>query len=364
MSGFLLARVFGDALVLFVDGGEDEIVLNLATDWRVLAFTAGLGALTCLLFGLVPAIRATRVGTATVMKSTGRGLMGTRESSALRRVLVVAQVAVSIVLLFGAILFARTLHNLGAVDPGFARGGIVITEVDLRSVALPAEQRPAYKQALLERLRAMPGVEAAASMSLVPVSGSSWGNDIALQSREPTTVNTRFNRISQGYFETFRVPIVAGRDFDPALDTLSAPRVAIVNRTLAAMFGTGQAVGSRFKMEATPSQPATEFQIVGVVADSKYLDLREDPTPVAYFPMSQDPRPARWTMVAVRGPLDAAAVTPPIVQSLRELDPNIGVSFTILDSLIARTLIRERLMATLSSSFGSIAAALSVIGLY
>jgi predicted permease len=362
--GFLLARLFSGTLVLFVDGGQDDIVLDLATDWRVLAFTAGLGALTCLLFGLVPAIRATRVGPATVMKNAGRSLTGTRQSSVLRRALVVSQVAVSIVLLFGAILFARTLRNLGAVDLGFASSGVVIANVDLRRVALPAEQRAAYKQTVVDRLRAIPGVDAAASMSVVPVSGNAWGNDITLASKEPKSVNTQFNRVSHGYFQTFHIPIVAGRDFDPALDTLTAPRVAIVNRTLAAMFDAGEAVGSRFKMEATPSQPATEFQVIGVVADSKYLDLREQSAATAYFPMPQDPRPARWAQIGVRTRLAPAAITPPILRSLHEMDPNIGVSFTIMDSLVARTLVRERLMATLSSFFGTIAAALAVIGLY
>ena len=364
MFGFVLARVFGDALVLFVDAGEDAIVLNLATDWRVLAFTAGLGALTCLLFGLVPAIRATRVGAATIMKSGGRSLTGARESSALRRGLVVAQVAISVVLLFGAILFARTLHNLGAVDPGFARSGVIVAHVDLRRIALPADGRIAYKQSIVERLRATPGVEAAAAMSIVPVSGNGWGNDISVQSGQTQTVSTRFNQISHGYFSTFQTPVVAGRDFDPAADTLAAPRVAIVNQTLAALFDGGQPIGGRFKVEATPSQPATEYHVVGVVADSKYMTLREGPSPVAYFPMSQDRRPSPWTSVAVRGRLEPAAMTSSIVQSFRELDPNIGVSFELLDSLIARTLVRERLMATLSSFFGSIAAALAVIGLY
>jgi putative ABC transport system permease protein len=185
-----------------------------------------------------------------------------------------------------------------------------------------------------------------------------------LQVNEPKTVNTRFNRVSRGYFATFLTPLVAGRDFDPAVDTPASPRVAIVNQTLAAMFDGGQAVGGRFKMEATPSQPPTEYLVVGVVADSKYTSLRDEPAPLAYFPMSQDMRPGRWALVAVRGRLEPAALTASIVRSLGELDPNIVVSFSMLDRVIERTLVRERLMATLSSFFGSIAAALAVIGLY
>ncbi len=159
-GGFLLARVLSNALVAFADGDEHEVVLNLATDWRALAFVVGLAALTAVFVGLVPAFRATRVGVGTLMKSSGRGLTATREGAAFRRALVVAQVAVSVVLLFGAVLFTRTLRNLDAVDTGFARDGVVLTEVDFRRVAVAANQRIAYKQAIVERARAIPGVDA------------------------------------------------------------------------------------------------------------------------------------------------------------------------------------------------------------
>ena len=170
-------------------------------------------------------------------------------------------------------------------------------------------------------------------------------------------------RVSHGYFETFRIPLIAGRDFDPQRDTPASPRVVIVNQTLASMYG-GQAVGKRFTREATTTDPPTQFEIVGVVADSKYLSLRQGAEPVVYSAMSQDPRPSRAAMIAVRSPLEAQAVTGSIVQSFRELDPRIGLSFTFIDTLLDQTLSRERLMATLSSFFGSVATALVVVGLY
>jgi predicted permease len=363
--GLVLAGVLSDALVMFVDGGEGDIVLDLATDWAVIAFTAGLAALTCLLFGLVPAIRATRVESAAVMKSTGRGLTSTREGSALRRSLVVAQVAISLVLLFGALLFTRTLRNLASVDAGFSSSGVVMTQVDFRRVALAPDQRTAYKRTIVDRVRAIPGVEAAAATTLMPVSGDVWGNTLTLRSSGgPKTVSTLLSRVSEGYFATVQTAMIAGRDFDPAIDTVTSPLVAVVNQTFAAMFDGGQAVGARFRTEAAPAQPVTEYQVIGVVADSKYLSLRQEPAPVAYLPMSQEPQPGRWALLAVRGRLDPAAMTSSLVQSLRELNPNIGVSFTMLDRAVAQSLMRERLMATLSSFFGSIAAALAVIGLY
>jgi predicted permease len=365
IAGLVLARVFSDALVGFVETDGDAVMLNLGLDWRIVGFTAGLAALTCVLFGLAPALRGTRIGAGAVMNTTGRRVTTTREGTALRRILVVAQVAVSLVMLFGALLFVQTLRNLDRVDTGFAREGIVMTRVDFRQVAVDAEQRLAYKHTLLERLRAIPGVEAAASTSLAPVSGSAWGNDVTVTGPDgPKVVSTRFNRVSQGYFETFRTPIVEGRDFDGAIDIHSAPPVAIVNQTFADLFGRGRAVGGRFTREATPSQPATEFQVVGVVADAKYLTLREDRAPTAYFPLSQEPQSGRGALFAVRGRLQPAALTSSIVQSFKELDPNIGLSFTVLETQIRQTLVRERLMATLSSFFGSIAALLAVVGLY
>jgi putative ABC transport system permease protein len=351
--------------VTFVDGDEHSVVLNLGVDWRVIGFTAGLAALTCLLFGVAPALRATRVGVVSVMKATGRGLTATREGNLLRRALVVTQVAVSIVMLFGALVFVRTLWNLGHVDTGFARDGVVMVGLDMRRVSVPVDQRVAYKQAALERLRAIPGVDAAATTAMVPVSGDAWGNNITVETTSGTReVNSLFNRVSQGYFETFRTPLVTGRDFDPAIDTATAPRVAIINQTLAAAFDRGQAVGQRFSVEATPSSPVTEYQVIGVAADAKYLSLREDREPVAYLPMSQEQGPNRGALVAVLGRLQPAALTSSIVHSFKELDPNIGLSFSLLDTQIQQTLVRERLMATLSAFFGSIAGALSMIGLY
>ena len=272
IGGFLLARVLGDTLVGFVDGDAHEIVLSLALDWRMVAFTVGLAAGTCLLFGLTPALRATRLGPSAVMKNAGRGLTTTRHGAALRRALVVTQVAISVVMVFGALLFTRTLHNLSSVDPGFTRD-VVIADVDYRRVAIAPEQRTAYRQSILDRLRAVPGIEAAATTAIVPVSGDAWGNDVTLHTAAgPKVVNVRFNRVSQGYFDTFHVPVRMGRDFDVTKDTTSAPRVAIVNQTLAAMFEGGNAIGARFVQEATPSSPPTEYEVVGVVTDSKYLE--------------------------------------------------------------------------------------------
>jgi putative ABC transport system permease protein len=365
LAGFAAARTLSEALVAFVDGGEHEIVLDLAADWRVGLFTVALGALACVLFGLMPALRSTRPGVASLVRTSRRMTAGARESTALRRALVVMQMAVSLLLVVGALLFMGTLRNLLRVDTGFTRSGIVMAGMDLRQATVPADARTRFKQDILDRLRGTPGIEAAGTTLLTPASGDAWGNEATLDPGSGAArMSTLLDRVSDGYFATFRIPIVAGRDFDPRLDTAAAPPVAIVNQTFARKFGQGNAVGRRFTIEATPQQPATEYQVIGVSADAKYLGLREDVSPVAYFPMSQDPRPSRWALVAIRSQLPTAALRAAVVQSMRDLDPRIDISFTVLDSFIARTLVRERLMATLSTFFGSIAAALAVVGLY
>ena len=364
--GLVLAQTFSDALVAFVDADQQSVVLNLALDWRVVGFAAALAGLTCLLFGLTPALRATRVGSASVLKAAGRTVTAAPDGSATRRVLVVTQVALSLVLVVGALLFTRTVRNLDNVDPGFAREGILVARIDIRRLAVAPEQRTAFKQSLLERLRGVPGVDGAAAAAIVPVSGSAWGNDVTVQGAAgPVSGATLFNRVSDGYFTTFRTPLIAGRDFTDA-DTPGAPRVAIVNRAFVRhFFGGATPIGARFTVEPTPSSPATAYEIVGVAADAKYLTLREDIRPAAYLPMSQEGGPSnRWAQIALRSSGDLSALAGGVSRRLQEIDPAIGVSYTVLGDEIARTMVLERLLARLSAFFGAIAAALALIGLY
>ena len=364
LGGLALAQIFSGALVAFVDAGERDIVLNVGPDVRVIAFTATVAALTSIAFGLLPAMNATRFGTAAVLQRVGRTL-SVRERGWVRRGLAVTQVAVSMVLLFGALLFTRTLNNLARVDTGFHSTGILVTGLDLRPVALPVERRVDYQQEIIGRLRAVPGVSGVASTSVIPLSGNSSGNNITFDTSSGSkTVNMLSTRVSDGYFHTVRTPLIAGRDFDPALDRMTSPNVVIVNQTLAAMFDGGEAVGKRFRVEATTTAPVTEFEVIGVVGDSKYLSLRQEPYPTVFYPLSQNPRPQPGLRLIVRTEVPTSAATAAIVTAMRELDPKIGATFMVFDTAIAATLVRERLMAMLSSFFGSIAAALAVVGLY
>jgi predicted permease len=361
-AGVLLAAVMSQALVSFLSTEGDAVVLSLGTDWRALAFASGLGLLTCLLFGLTPAIRATGGATALGLRTAGRGVIGA-ERSGLRRTLVAAQVALSLVLIAAALLFARSLSNLRHVDTGFRRVGVLVAGIDFRRLDVPVERRHHLQRELLGQIRSIPGVRAAASASVIPVSGSTSGNNLWLEGTT-TQVNTSINRVSPGYFATLGIPILSGRDFDER-DTMSAPRVAIVNETFAQnVTGGANPVGRRFRIEATPSTPELTYEVVGMARNSIYAHLREEPYPLVFLVLEQSPRPWAGMRVVIHSELELPAIAAGVTSALSQFDPRIAVAFRVLDRQIDDTVVRERLLAMLSCFFAGIAALLALLGLY
>src|SRR5918998_595452 len=185
--GALLAQYLSEILVSLLSTQGNPLFVNLQTDWRVLAFSVGAAVLTCALFGLAPALRATRVAPGAAMKAAGRGLTASRERFGLRRALVVSQVALSLVLVAGAPPFSRRLSKLGNPGAGLRREGILVTGVGLTRLKLPVERRLAFKNELLERVRAVPGVEAASDANILPLSGMGWNNEVWLEGADPGT---------------------------------------------------------------------------------------------------------------------------------------------------------------------------------
>jgi putative ABC transport system permease protein len=227
--GMLLARALSQFLVSLLSTQGNTLFLDLHPDLRVLGFTAGVAILTCLFFGLAPALRATGVAAGSVMKVGGRGLTASRERFGLRRTLVSAQVALSLVLLVGAILFSRSLHNVMTADTGFRQQGLLITWVDMTRLRLPIPRRVPFKTEMLERFRAIPGVQAAADVRVLPLSGSGIENKVWREgSDRDHGADTNFNWVSRDYFNTLEIPCLAGRDFSTA-DGPGSPPVAIVN---------------------------------------------------------------------------------------------------------------------------------------
>ena len=363
--GSVLAGFLSSSLVAFLDPDQQAVFLDLRTDWRVLGFTVLVAMLTCVLFGVAPALRATKVSASSVLRATSRGLTASRERFALRRGLVILQVALSFSLLVGALLFARTLQNLLTVDPGFTQQGVVIAQLDLRPMRTPMAARHEARARILEKVRGIAGIESAAEVAIVPISGNAWGNNVWLDTPgTPNRVNVLFNRVSPGYFSALRIPLIAGRDFT-ASDTTGATDVAIVNRTFMRNAANGEnPLGRRLKVEATPYRPESTYEIVGVVEDALYLDLRQQPEPGVFFASPQAREPGEFLQIVLRSALPPGAFTAAVTDAMREINPEVVVSFTGFADQIRDTLVRERLMAALSGFFGAIAALLAVVGLY
>ena len=363
--GLLLSGTLSRFLVAMLGTEGNPLFLDLDPDPRMLTFTAGLASLTCLLFGLMPALRATRISPGDAMKTSSRSLTASRELFGLRQALVVSQVALSLVLLVGALLFSGSLRNLLAVDAGFQQNGVLIAEVDFSRFKIPSERRGAFKRDLLERIRALPNVYSAAEAGIVPLSGGGIDNNVWIDGSDPTRkLESNFNWISGGYLKTMGMILLAGRDFDDR-DTPTSPRVAIVNQSFAGRLGLGtNPVGKRFRREAIPSQPELVFEIVGLIRDTKYYNLREEFRPIAFLSTSQDAHPDPFVQILVRSSASLADLTSGIRSAVAEISSTIGIDFRALETTIREGLLRERLMATLSGFFGLLAALIATIGLY
>src|SRR5579859_5837121 len=359
--GIVLARVLSAALVRYLTTQSGTMFLELGMDWRVLGFTAGLAVLTCVLFGLAPALKATSAAPAAIVSLAGRGLTATRERFSLRRGLVVTQVSLSLVLLVGSLLFVRSLRNILTLDAGFQRDGMVVVDIGYAGLNLPPERRVAFRELLLERVRALPGVTGAADTSIVPVRGFGWQNNVVVGGKESDTFVLESK--SPGYFRTTGTPILLGRDFDER-DNRQSPKVAIVNEETAKKLFGGDALGQTFQIAADRGEKRYDFQIVGVVRNTKYYDLRENFQPIAFYPEAQDDKPDAETQMMVRSDLDLVAVINEVKAAIAHVDSGISVDFHPYDQQIKDGLLRERLLAMLSSFFGILAAVLATIGLY
>ena len=364
--GVLLAGILSRVLVSFLTTQGNDVFLDLDGDWRVLAFTAGVGVATCVLFGLAPAWRAIRTSSPLTMQAGGRGYTADRGPFGLRRVLAAAQVALALVLLFGGVLFSRSLRNLVTVDLGFRPNGLLVTYVDLRHVDIPFERRVSYKLELLDRLRAIPGVDGVADVRDLPMTGSGSSNAVWVDGADPrSAADLDFDWVSRDYFRTMTIPLIGGRDFDNH-DTPTSPPVAIVNEAFARRLGLGSnPVGRRFRREATPWDPEMVFEVVGLVGDSRYRDIYKGNVPIAYLATSQDTRFTNWyVQMLVRSHAAPAQVTTHVRQAVRAMSPLATTEFAEYESTIRDTLMRERLMAALSGFFGVLAALLATVGLY
>jgi putative ABC transport system permease protein len=362
-AGALLAQSLSRVLAASLTTQSERVFVDVAGDARVFAFIALLAASACVIFGLVPAIRATATSPGAAMKAGSRGSTDSRERFGLRRVLVVAQVALSLVLVVGAMLFVRSLRNLVTVDAGFSQQHLLIATLDARRAGLSEDGlRSAYDR-LLERLRQAPGVDDAAHVRNVPVGGSFSNRNVVIDG-VVRKEDVNFNPISDHYFSTMGTALLAGRDFDRR-DSSSAPKVAIVTQSFARVFFGGQSpLGRTFQIDQPPGTPQPAYEIVGLARDSKYEELRDPFEPLLYVPAGQNDQPVAANHLIVRSSAPLAGVAPAVTVLARELHPATVVNFRTMAAQLNDSLLRERLMATLSGFFGVLAALIAMIGLY
>jgi putative ABC transport system permease protein len=365
ITGILLAQVLTRVLVSFLNTQLRSVTLDLGLDWRVLGFTAAVAVLTCLLFGLMPALKATATPPIVAMKTGSRGVAGGRERFSLRRMLVIAQVAMSMVLLVAAFLFVRSFQNLVNLNAGFRQTGILAADLDLSPLTIPMGERNRFMKDMLERLQALPGVESAASAAIVPMSGNGWNENIHTDaSGQEVRDVAYFNRVSPGFFRTMDTPFIKGRDFGNQ-DTAGSPTVAIVNESFVRKFlKDKEPLGATFRVDEGAGVPESIYQIIAVAADSKYRDLREDFFPVAYVASQQDKKPGANLPILLRSTLALDTLTASVEHSVGEVNPAIGIQFSVMKTQVRDTLLRERLMASLAGFFGLLAGILATIGLY
>jgi predicted permease len=344
---------------------DPPILFATAPNLRVLFFSLAACAFAALLFGLAPALRASRPDLASTLKDQASAVAGGGQAG-WRKALVVAQVGLSLLLLISAGLFARSLSNLKDLNPGFDVNGMLTFSVDPTLNGYNVERAKLFYRELTHELAALPGVRSAAMCVVPPLSFDEWDSSVTVEgyaSKPGEDMNPWVNHVSPGFFGTLKIPLYAGRDFTEQ-DTAGAVKVAIVNQKFARhYFGDRGAVGRHIGLGSDPGT-RTDIEIVGVVGDTRYETMRSPIPRQVFFPYLQNDWADRMTAY-VRTDLGPAQMFPALRAAVRKLAPNLPV-FMMKTGERQRddSLSVEKLAATLAGAFGTIATVLTAIGLY
>src|ERR1700677_757065 len=360
--GVALAQPLSRLLVAALGTSQSSIHLAIVTDWRVLLFAAMVATLTCIVFGTIPAMRGAKADPIAALKSGERGIFGNRQHFFVQRLMVITQIAVSMVLLVGALLFVRSYRNLMTLDPGMRERGITIAYFDFPTLDIKPENEAEFKRQLVEDVRSIPGIQNAASTTQTPLGGSTWGHTVHVGAIEGSS---RFTYASPSYFATMGIPLLTGRGFTDA-DTNATPLVLIVNQAFIRKYiGAGQPIGKLVQVMPEPRYPERTYQIIGTIPDTKYQDLREDTPPIAFVPAAQLPVEAQgaWDAMMIASNMGPDAITA-IRRTLEAKYPTMTLQFFNFQQEIRDNLVGDRMMAMLSGFFGLLATLLVVVGLY
>ena len=369
VCGLALAFWGTKNLVAFVTAGSQHAAIEASPNLPVLFFTLGISLLTGMFFGVVPALRASRVGTGPMLNATARTATGAGRGSnrLLAKVLLTAQVGLSIVLLVGAGLFVRTMQNIEHQDFGFDRHSLLLVELDFKLAGYKSEQLDGMYERILSRVEGLPGIKSAALSGGPPIQMGNWISPITVTGHLPARDEDRstlISSVSPEYFQASGIPLMQGRSFGTQ-DAASSAKAVVVSQAMANyFFPKGDAIGRRFSI-ADPSVTGP-WQIVGIVRDAKYNDVRGTAQRMIYLPLAQltaDSHFARSLEIQTSG--DPASVEQEVRAALADADPNLPILHVrTISEQLGLFMENEKLISELSTFFSMLALALACIGLY
>ena len=341
------------------------LTLSADPDPRVVLFAVVVSTVTALLFGLAPAFQATRPALTAALKEQVGSVAGSGRQARFRKGLVVAQVALSVLLLAGAGLFARSLYNLRTLNPGFNTENLLQFSLDPALSGYDKTRSEGLFTQMQDQLAALPGAASVAAAVVPAMTQSMWSSTVRVQGyegKEGEDLNPAINAVAPGYFATMGMPLVIGRDFR-ASDVEGAPQVAIINETMAKYFwGKESPIGKRFGWGRDDN--TFPMEVIGVVRDSRFARLRDDIPRMVYTPWTQQESLDAMTFyVRTRG--DSASLSTSVRQVVQRLDPNLPIfDLKTMEAQVDESLFLERLVASLSLLFGGLATVLAAVGLY
>ncbi len=335
-------------------------------DFKVIAAAGALALGTGVLFGLFPALESTRLDLAGALKGQTGQPSGSRAAARFRTALVTAQIALSTALLVSAGLFLKSLINISRVDLGLEIDNVVTFAISPQLNGYEPERSRALFERAEEELAALPGVTGVTALMVPLLAGSNWGNSVRVQgfddSDPDTDTGSRFNEVGPGYFRTLGVPLLAGREFTAA-DVLDRPKVAIVNQVFAEKFHLGRdAVGKR--MARGGPEEELDIEIVGLVQNAKYSEVKGQIPPLFFTPYRQDEEVGFMYFYA-RTAVDPGELLPQVAGVIARLDPNLPVEeLKTMPQQVRENIVIDRVLTTLSAAFAALATLLAAVGLY
>ena len=363
--GLALAVELDKMLLGNMPTGANPLIISSTPDWRILAFTAGISTVCGILFGLIPALQITRTDVAPTLKDQAASIVS-GGSLNLRKALIAAQVMLSVVLLIAAGLFLRSLKTLKDLDPGFRTENVLAFSLDPSRSGYTAERTVAFYRHLKEQLDQIPGVQSSSLAVMRVLDDSEWDSWMTVEGYQAAAgewVDPHMNFLAPGYFDTLGVPLIEGRDFRYT-DSKDTGKVAIVNQKFAKRYFQGKSpIGRHLGMGGDPGTK-TDIEIIGMVRDTKYENMRAE-MPLGVFRPYQQMEFAIGMTAYIRTASAPEQMFPSIRQLLNRLDPNLPVySMRTLQQQMQNSLSTERLVSSLTSAFGLVAGILAGIGIY